>query len=133
MNVRHFWTKFLGLVSNLLVFLLFGYILFVLGRSVWQNYQTTMKIKQLQNEISQLEGEKERLTNLIIYEQTDSFKELEARKRLGVKRPAEKVMIVSTQPIAEQKTTSPNFELGTGNLKDEVPNYTRWLQFIYGE
>lgn len=133
MNVRHFWTKFLGVVSNLLIFLLFCYILFVLGRSVWQNYQTTMKIKQLQSEISQLEQEKERLTNLIIYEQTDSFKELEARKRLGAKRPGEKVMIVSTQPPADQKTANPNFELGAGVLKDETPNYSRWLQFIFGD
>lgn len=82
------------------------YAAFALSRTLWQNYKMNRDINSLGKEIESLEERKQELTNLIAYYKTESYKEKEARRRLGYQKPGEKVLIIVPQEgklIAEEE------------------------------
>ena len=78
--------------------LFFVYVLVLVGRSAWVNSQSNHKLADLKGTIQNLETENQRLTYLKSYLQTNSFRELEARQDLKVKRPGEIVIALPDEP-----------------------------------
>lgn len=114
-------NKFISQFSRIGIYVIFFWIIFLLVRSVWQNWSLRQSIHQLNEQIAILEQNKNDLNNLIVYYRSDSFKELEARKKLGMKKPDEKMVILpvsSSNPtssaVAGESVSSPN------NFPDEV-------------
>jgi len=111
-----------------IILLAIGYVLFLLYQAVYFNYQTSQKINALKQDLARLTEEKRELETLITYYQTSSFQELEARKKLGMKMPGEKVVKVE---LAE---TSPKRKQDTHESADEGrPNWEQWLRYLQGE
>lgn len=125
------------LISQLVFILLIIYVLFILGRSIYKNYQTNKKISDLENTITQLEQERVYLQNIVLYYQSDSFKDLEARRKLNMKKSGEKVMAVQPQDIPEVEALEDSLENITeesarSNLISES-NVLRWKEFLFGK
>ncbi|MBI4029729.1 septum formation initiator family protein [Candidatus Berkelbacteria bacterium] len=121
----------LGFLSRVVLILVLVYTLFLLGRSVYFNYQTNQEIRNLKTAISKDKDEVENLKNLIAYYQTESFKELEARRKLGLKKPGEEVVSVpeniASQSLPEKQKPATILEKGF-----ESPNYQKWWEFVFG-
>jgi cell division protein FtsB len=117
-------------VVPILIFLTLAYVAFLLYQAVSLNYQTNQKITSLKKEIKEVEQDRESLDALIAYYQTPAFQELEARKKLGMKMPGEKVVTVelTKTPVASKKQDPKEIETTGG-----VPNYQKWLDFICGK
>jgi len=122
------------------IFLLFvALILIWLGVSVvresYRKYQLTQEINQIKSEIERLEGNNQDLANLIEYFQQESFLEKEARLKLNLKKPGEKVVIV---PKGEEEVGSltPNewgVKLPTEEeIQKEEPNWLKWWRYFFG-
>lgn len=90
------------------------------------NYLASNKIKTLKKEASHLDAKKSQLEDLIVYYKTDTFKELEARKKLGMRKPGESVLIVKT--LEEEAKDQPS----KANIEGEKsePNYTLWIKLF---
>ena len=125
--------KLLDSAIKIGMYLIIFYILFLLGRALWVNYNLKKSIDKLNQQIASLEQDKKNLENLNLYYNSDSFKELEARKKLGLKAPGEKVMIVQTSPTPEnfpeeisqeQKAVTPSSQ------NKEEANWLLWWQFF---
>lgn len=86
-----------GVAGKLLVIAIIGYFIFLIVRSARENYQTSQKIKRLKQEIADIETKKTALQNLNIYYKTQTFKELEARRKLLLKKPGETVLPVEVK------------------------------------
>ncbi|MBM2821228.1 MAG: Septum formation initiator [Candidatus Berkelbacteria bacterium] len=84
--------------SKVILYILLIYIIFLLAKSLWTNYDLKNSVEKLQSQIATLQQQKKDLENLNIYYQSDAFKELEARRKLGMKRPDEQILIISTPP-----------------------------------
>lgn len=95
------------------------------GLATYRNYKTNQQIKTLKAEIELKEQENQNLKNLIAYYQTQSFKEKEARKKLGLVKPDEKMIIISQEPPSSKKSPAPQPE---GPKK---PNYLLWWEFFF--
>jgi len=104
--------------------LVLGYLTFLTGRSIYQNWQTNQEIKRLNTDLEALRIESQNLRELIVYYQTQSFKEKEARQKLGLVKPDEKVVIITHEPV-------PN-KVANENLSRQVkkPNYWLWWRFF---
>lgn len=125
------------LISQFIFILLVVYVLFILGRSIYKNYQTNKKITNLENEITRLGQENQYLQNIILYYQTDSFKEVEARRKLNMQKPGEKVMAVELQSAPEVEALEDSLqnitqESNQANLVSES-NALRWKEFLFGK
>ncbi len=121
-----------GSVRNIIVWLVaiaaVGYAGFVIFQSIYFNYQAGQKIKDLNQRLVQIKEKKLSLEALIAYYQTDTFRELEARKKLGLKMPGEKVVKVEIEKKPEQPKASSQ-PLG----EKEIPNWQKWLEFLQGK
>lgn len=81
-------------VSRLLLVLFASYVLLNTGTAIKENYEINQTIKSLQNDMGELKKEIALLHSKIAYYKSDSFKEIEARRRLGLKKADETVVLV---------------------------------------
>jgi hypothetical protein len=106
----------------ILILLAAVYFGFLLYQSVYVNYQTNKKI-------SEAEGEQENLKDLIAYYKTDTFQELEARKKLGLKLPGEKVVKVEVPKVAtKEESSKPQTKSDNKRSNPEL-----WLEFLFDQ
>ncbi len=119
--LRSRWFLILGL-------LLVGYSFFVLGKMVWQNYKVNQQIKSLESEIANIENENQKLSDLIAYFQTETFKEKEAREKLGLVKPGEKVLVFPQNEKNEEQFAINN---KSTEETEKIPNYQKWWNFFF--
>ena len=125
-----------NILSTILKIIILGtavYILFNISKSVWRNWQVNQEIKKTEKSLLELEKEKENLQNQIIYYQTTTFKELEARRKLGLKKPDENVVLVpeNVDSGQKQKTSFENKNNQEENKK--IPNPLKWWRYLIAE
>lgn len=118
------WSRFQQIVT----FLFLIYVVALLGRSAWKNAKTNQKLTNLQHEIETLQEENLRLTYLIRYEQTEAFRELEARRRLGIKKPGETVIALPPEPTVDP--TQPNQDIEAAGLR--INPVGEWWKYFVG-
>lgn len=130
--------KLIDLAVKVGTYVFILYILFLLGRVLWINANLKSSIEKLHGQIAALEQQKKDLSNLVLYYQSDAFKELEARKKLGFKKPGEKVMIIPTSPdsgnsppanFAEEVEKEKKGVAGKETTQEE-PNWRLWWEFF---
>lgn len=95
-----------------------------LGKEFYRDYQIQKEIDSLQSDIMAIEKDNYKLLQLIEYYKTDEYKEAEARKRFGLKKDGESVVIVKSDPRV----------LGDFDIKEEnknLPNYMRWWDYFF--
>ncbi len=97
-----------ALVSKGAFMVLIALLLFFsisLLREVKRKQAIQDEIKHLEEELARLEPENQQFSTLIEYLQTDEYAELEAKKRLGMKRDGEQVILVteSQQTTGQQE------------------------------
>ena len=122
--------KLVDLGRRLLLVLLVLYILFLVGKVVYQNYQTKRRLAEIEAEIERLRQENRRLSDLVTYYQTDTFRELEARKKLGLKKPGETV--VALPENADEEIVDPT-RLPAAPAPPPMPNYRKWWEYLFGQ
>lgn len=104
-----------------------------LARVITRKLEINQEIANLENKIQNLENQNLELTDLINYLQTEEFEEEVARLQLGLKKPGEKVVVIS--PAA---TGSIEFvqEPGTEDTSadgdpDKIPNPIKWWRYFF--
>lgn len=114
-------------VAPVLILLALVYIGFLLYQAVYVNYQTNTKIDALNESLRENKIDKQNLEVLIAYYQTDSFRELEARKKLGLKMPGEKVIKVD---LAEETKPKPQAAIAEP-IHRQKTNLEYWVDYLF--
>ena len=93
---QNFIRKLIGskLFLLLIVFILIALTISV-GRESYHKYQLTKEINQLKSEIGRLEKNGQHLADLLEYFGEESYLEKEARLKLNLQKPGEKLVIIS--------------------------------------
>lgn len=115
---------------GLFILVLLVYISYSVGWSIYRNYTINQEINQLKNDIAKLHGDIGDLQNLIVYYQSDSFKEVEARRRLGLRAPGEQVVIlpkIDQQKVVSDQSQTPD---NSTDQADFTPNPVKWYKFV---
>lgn len=133
MDDKKFFQKLNGRIEKLLPmtlssFLMFAFIIYlfiIVGRSIWINYNSNKSLETEEQRIDALEEEIVLMKHQIAYYQTVSFKEKEARQKLGYKAPGETVMSLPLDK-EEDKVLDPEL----GEVKVKTKNYKLWWKFL---
>jgi cell division protein FtsB len=112
----------LGTVAGVLVA---GYIGFYLIGTVRHNYELQRQINSLKQQITDINLDKDQLALKNEYYKTENYKEKQARAKLGLQAPDEKVIILpqshdKSQPQAEEKPVK------------KQSNFSQWVDFLLG-
>jgi cell division protein FtsB len=112
-------------LNSLLLFVVVIYFLFNVGRSAFQNYQSNKEIEKEELKLDGQEADIHYLENQINYYKTNSYKEKEARAKLGYKAAGESVMSLPID-TEEEKVVDSSF----AEVKAKTPNYRLWWQYF---
>lgn len=120
----------LHITRTMVWFIVVGYSIFLVGKSTYDNYQFNRDIATEQAQIAQLEKEQEAIKLSLIYYRSNSFKEVEARRRLGLKGKDEFVVAL---PAA---ASEPAFAIPSLLEKQSTPSqltpYQSWWNLFFG-
>ncbi|HOZ36833.1 MAG TPA: septum formation initiator family protein [bacterium] len=88
--------------------------------------KTTGNINALEQEIAKLQGQNSDLSSLIEYLRSDEFVDREAREKLNMQKPDEKVVLI------------PEIKKNGGQVAGAVavtekPNWQLWQEYFFGE
>lgn len=126
-------AKTLDFTKNALVYVVALYVLILLGHSIWANWTLKKEVDQIKGQISTLQAQNQNLENLIVYYQSASFKDLEARSELGLKKPDEKVVSVPVAQLADIPPQTSEEEQSLIVTKPVAPlkNWQAWWSYIF--
>lgn len=113
-------------ISGLVSFVFVVYLGYIVTISMINNYNSNKEIMKSEEKLTLLEEEIATLQDKINYYQTNSFKEKEARAKLGYKAPGESVLVMPIDTQDEKITDSSEIEI---ELKS--PNYTLWWEYFF--
>ena len=130
-----FWVKGANILVRFVILAIAVLFLFNIGRSVWKNHDVEKNISDLKSSINDLGNQSVNLRNRILYYQTKTYKELEARKHLYYQKPGEKVVILlkssdGTNTQSSSNTTTKNDPDNPSN--PDIPNWQKWINYIFG-
>jgi len=107
-------------------------------RESYHKYQLSEEISGLETEVERLEGRKQQLAGLMEYFGQESYLEKEARQRLNLKKPGERVIILSQKADADVKSDQgidnildDNTALGQNTENQEMANYWKWWEYFF--
>jgi cell division protein FtsB len=131
---RLFGSKvFLFLISLILITLAVN-----VGRESYRKYQLTQEINRLKLEIERIEGKNEQLANLMEYFKEESYLEKEARLKLNLKKPGEKVVILSKESasdidaeVSEGGDVLSENDMVNNLNNPETANYWKWWEYFF--
>lgn len=112
--------------SSLIIFLVIIYLFIIVGKTVYSNYISNKGIIKQEEEITVLELELTDMQNKINYYQTNSYKEKQAREKLGYKAPGENIISL---PIDQEKDKSEDKSYSEVEIR--IPNYKYWWEYFF--
>ncbi len=129
-----FNQKFLALAGLTIIIL----ISIPLSKNISQRYKINQQVKQLQQEIANLQNKNVDLKQFVSYLESNQFVEEQARLKLGLKKEGESVAVVETQPNQGNKqneiATTSIFNipgLATVQPVKSVTNPQRWWKYFF--
>lgn len=118
-------SKFLLSIEVVLLVL----ISMALGREIVQRYTIEREIAQLKSEFEELEKNNVDLEQLISYFKSDTFKEEEARTKLGLKLEGESIVLLPEASEEVEYSSNDENEMFSSKTTN---NPKRWLTHFFG-
>jgi len=128
-KIKNFFSSTGALIIKIIIFAAVIYIIFSISKSIWKNWQITQEIKKTDELVTELTEKIATLKNQILYFQTETFKELEARKRLGLKKAEENVLLIPENVDTVKSNNSTDNEV-QNKTKESSSNPIKWWQYI---
>lgn len=121
-------------VGYLWLVVLAGYLVAAAVQSMYKTYQAQQQTESLQEIITQDKLEKARLEAVLVYYQTDAFKEKELRRSLLLKRPGETVYALpeASEPysLVDSMANLPKSAAVKETDTKARPSWELWYEYI---
>lgn len=118
----------------LIISLLILFFLSLRSFDMWSSrHQFDREITDLKRQIIDLKRENENLITLMESWETDSRLELEARTKLGLKKPGEEVVVVAREEIGGNWSETPISELINDQISAKesfLNNFKKWWHYF---
>lgn len=123
--------KFWATTSKVLTYIVIFYIFYILGHSIWLNWALKKENDRIKADIAKVQDKNQNLENLITYYKSDSFKELEAREKLGMKKSDEKVVLVPVKKFDPTASQEDSLSLLSKKTVTQIANWRAWWSYIF--
>ena len=140
---KPFIKHLLGLRSLFVInVIVIAFISLSFGREFMRHVDIQQDVQALEEQSEALAARNLQLTELHTAIQTESFIEREARLKLGMSKPGENVVIVTTANESQEEgmTTSQNTileatiqKIEDGYLQEEVGNASKWWNYFFNK
>lgn len=118
------------IIGTVLIFSI--WVIFISSKQIERNYRIEREVEKLQSEADKIRHENETLSEKIAYFSSDDFREQEAKKKLGLKKAEENVVVIVPRPESlihdEISTEKSSYQ---GMVGDPLPNYKKWWRLFF--
>ena len=111
------------IIGRILIFAAIAFLLFSLGKNLYQNWKINQEVDVLKTEISDLRKANNEFAKELLYYQSQSYREKIARERFGLQKPGEEVVVIVPEArptVVEEKPV------------DKSTNYLKWWNYFFG-
>lgn len=121
-------------VATAAVIVLIGWVTFVSSKQIKRNRRIQEEISTLEAEAAKIHGENETLSEKIGYFSSSDFREQEAKKKLGLKKTEETLVVIKPAPTYQPEG---NFQEETISgiperiERTDMPNYKKWWKIFF--
>lgn len=122
------------LLTAVIVLLLLGFALYSNVRRAIENYQLQQKIERVNADVEQLKIRNEKLKLVLTYYQTTSYQEVEARRRLQLKRPEETVLAVKGLNLTPSEMNALEevvYQEAPPAKEEPKTNIEKWKEYLF--
>lgn len=123
------------LLQTIFFMLLLLYGLFLNVRLIIQNYNLDKRTDTLKSDIQKMTNRNEKIRLILSYYQTEAYQEVEARRRLQVKRPDEKVLAVKGLNLTPKELNLLEdvvYQEAAPPVAEQQTNFQRWWEYLFG-
>jgi len=113
-------------LANVIILAVVAYLIFVVGKTAWDNYQSNQSLIKDEIGLSELNSQIKNMEYEIAYYNTKSYKEKQARSKLGYIAAGETA--VSVPADAENSSQNINKEDNTPSYS--IPNSFLWYDYF---
>jgi len=103
-----------------------------LAKEVIRKHQVEKEVEKLQQELSELEQKNIELDQLTEYFSSDSYKEEQARTKLGLQKPGEKIITVLGDSTEVNGAMDNENALLANNEENNLTNPQKWWSYFFG-
>ena len=111
------------------IIVLIAYVAVATLNEIARNYQLQQQVDQLEQENEIIALENQQLEYQIMYYQTEAFIEKEARAKLNLQEPGERVVVFPDRMPGRQRPPEPEPEPEFG--EEVVNNFGEWAYFLF--
>ncbi len=104
-----------------------------LGRESYRKHQLNNEINKLQAEIDKSEKRNKQLADLMEYFKEESHLEKEARLKLNLKKPGERVVILRDSQINGTSSNDLDNNQEDDSSKEKKNNWWQWWEYFFGQ
>jgi len=119
--MNKFWRYLIYIIGILLIFSITSSLI----RVVKKNYDLKLQVATLKQENDLLSAQNQELGYEINYYSSASFQDKEARDKLGLQSPGEKVIILPSDQRSSGQSNNSSASLSKSNFQ-------QWLDFLLG-
>ena len=105
------------------------FLIIAFGRESYRKYELSKEINDLEAQIAQLENANHQMSNLMDYFKKESYLEKEARLKLNLKKPGEKVVIISEED-SRYGEADDNDNQNDINIPQNS-NFWKWWEYFF--
>ncbi|MFA5070197.1 MAG: septum formation initiator family protein [Patescibacteria group bacterium] len=116
----------LFIITGIAVLIFFGVSL---SKEFARRVEISQRVSSLNSEISSLEKRNTDLTALIDYLKSESYREREARLKLGLKKPGENIIILPEDNNVNTSTDSIESTASNADVQSSSPQ--KWWQYFF--
>jgi cell division protein FtsB len=107
---------------------LFGYLVL---KETYQKKEVEKEITALKQEAEKIQNENIKIEDRIAYLASADYQKIEAKDKLNLQDPGEKVVIVSQNPIEKKEIPAEPENNSNGKKLSYIPNYEKWWNYFF--
>lgn len=114
--------------------ILIGWAVFVSSKQIERNHRIQAEVSALVTEAAKIRRENETLAEKINYYASSDFREQEAKRKLGLKKAEETVVVIKPAPEQgkeESSQTDGMKETAQSDRRDDEANYKKWWRLFF--
>ncbi|MDD2766495.1 MAG: septum formation initiator family protein [Candidatus Moranbacteria bacterium] len=112
----------------IIISLLIVWVLVLSSRQLKRSERIEKEVAILEVEAGKIRHENETLAEKIQYFSSNDFREQEAKKKLGLKKEKENVVIINPRSGSERQENKPEERV---EREDNTPNYKKWWNLFF--
>lgn len=113
---------------------LFLFALYSNIRLIVRNYNLQKRVEIVRVEVNQMQTRNEKLRLILSYYQTPAYQEIEARRRLQVKKPEETVLTVKGLNLSAEELNlleDAVYQEHATTEVEEKTNFQKWWEYLF--